>query len=46
MKENKPQGRADDAQIKKFLKAKNEKETKKSSTLNVRDIAKTLAREE
>ena len=45
MKDNMPRSRGDDAQLKKFLKAKNEKESKKSSTLNVHDIAKTLARE-
>ena len=45
MKENVPRGRGDDAQLKKFLKAKNEKDLKKSSTLNVHDIAKTLSRD-
>lgn len=45
MKDNVPRSRGDDAQLKKFLKAKNEKESKKSSTLNVHDIAKTLARD-
>ena len=46
MKESKPQAKADDVQLKKFLKTKSEKEHKDSSTLSVKDIAKTLARDE
>ena len=46
MKENSPRAKTNDAQIKKFLKTKSEKEQKQSSTLNVKDIAKTLARDE
>lgn len=46
MKESKPESKADEAQIKKFLKTKSEKEHKDSSTLSVKDIAKTLARDE
>lgn len=46
MKNNKPSSHADDAQLKKFLKTKSEKQIEKSSTLNVKDIAKTLSRKE
>ena len=46
MKENKPASHGDDAQLKKFLKTKSEKQVEKSSTLNVKDIAKTLSRKE
>ena len=45
MKNSKPQTRTKDAQIKKFLKNKAEKEEKASTTLNVSDIAKTLAKQ-
>ena len=45
MKSNKPQSKAQDAQIKKFLKTKSEKEQKETNTLNVNDIAKTLAKQ-
>lgn len=44
MKNNKPSSRSDDAQLKKFLKTKSEKQVDKSNTLNVKDIAKTLAK--
>lgn len=46
MKSNTPSSRSDDVQIKKFLKTKSEKQVEKSNTLNVKDIAKTLARKE
>ena len=44
MKNSKPQTKAQDAQIKKFLKSKHERETAATNTLNVSDIAKTLAK--
>lgn len=43
MKENKPEPKADDSQLKKFLKTKAEQESKSSSQMNVNDIAKALA---
>ncbi len=46
MKKNTPTSRSDDAQIKKFLKTKSEKKAESSNTLNVKDIAKSLARKE
>ena len=46
MKKSEPIPRADDTQLKKFLKAKNEKEERKTNTLNVKDIAKTLAQQQ
>ena len=45
MKNNKPRARGDDEKIRKFLKTKSEEKAKDSSTLNVKDIAKTLARD-
>lgn len=44
MKENKPEPKADDTQLKKFLKTKSEQEVKSSSKMNVNDIAKALAK--
>lgn len=46
MKKSEPTPRADDTQLKKFLKAKNDKEERKTNTLNVKDIAKTLAQQQ
>ena len=45
MKNNKPRARGDEEKIRKFLKTKSEEKAKDSSTLNVKDIAKTLARD-
>lgn len=43
---SKPSSKSDNAQIRKFLKTKNEQNQEKANTLNVQDIAKTLARKE
>ena len=45
LKKQEPQSQLDNNQLKKFLKTKSEKEHKDSSTLSVKDIAKTLARD-
>lgn len=45
LKKQEPQSQLDNNQLKKFLKTKSEKEYKDSSTLSVKDIAKTLARD-
>ncbi len=42
---SKPEPRADDGQIRKFLKTKSEEDKKDSSTMNVKDIAQELARD-
>lgn len=45
LKKQEPESQLDNNQLKKFLKTKSEKEHKDSSTLSVKDIAKTLARD-
>lgn len=45
-KKSAPSGKTDDAQLKKFLKTKAERESSSNGTLNVKEIAKTLARKQ
>ena len=42
-KNTKPESKVDQAQIKKFLKTKSEREAENKNTLNVKEIAKTLS---
>ena len=45
LKKQEPESQLNNNQLKKFLKTKSEKEHRDSSTLSVKDIAKTLARD-